>query len=92
MVRTPRVVTQAAEVRKMLKALDLQPGHEALIAMALGLAAAVDKDPANAALWRELRAAVTTLREATSDSSDEDSTQFLLSIKTPRVQPTMGDT
>ena len=75
----------------MIAALTIEPEHESLVAMVLGLATSVDNEPSNAALWREFRAAVTTLREATSNNADDDTTSFLLSIKTPRVSPTLGD-
>jgi hypothetical protein len=85
-------VKQVTAARKMIRGLQVKPEHEALKAMVLGLAEAVDSDPKNAALWRELRAAVTTLREATENNSDDDSATFLFSIKTPRVSSKMGDT
>jgi hypothetical protein len=92
-VTRPRVPkSQVAAVKQMVKSLVIEPGHESLVAMALGLGQSVDGDPKNAALWREFRAAVTTLREATKPDSDDDSRTFLLSIKTPRVLPAMGDT
>lgn len=81
---------QLTAAQEMIAALEIKQGQEALVAMVLGLAEAVDEDTANAALWRELRAAVTTLREATSDTDDDDTTAFILSIKTPRVRPTLG--
>jgi len=58
----------------------------ALIAMARGLAAAVDAEPGNAALWREYRAAVTALVEVGVDDADDDTRDFLLSIRTPGVR------
>lgn len=82
---------QYRAARKMIAALEVKPEHEAFVAMVLGLASAVDSDTDNAALWRELRAAVTTLREATENNSDDDSTTFLFSLKTPRVSSKMGD-
>jgi hypothetical protein len=63
---------------------------EALVALAQGLAAAVDADPANAALWREYRAALTTLRDAGSAAVDEDTASFFVSIRTPAVRPALG--
>lgn len=58
--------------------------NEALVALARGLAAAVDSAPENAALWREYRAAVTALSEVGTDSDIDDDTQaFLLALRTP---------
>jgi len=69
----------------------LGEGDEALMALARGLAAAVDAAPENAALWREYRAAVVALSEAGADGDADDDTQaFLLSIRTP-MRPTMGN-
>lgn len=50
---------------------------EALVAAALGLAAAVDAAPDNAALWRQYRGAVADLRGVGSDG-DPDAVQALL--------------
>lgn len=62
----------------------LEEHDEALLALARGLAAAVDAAPDNAALWREYRAAVTALREVGSEGDiDDDTEAFLLSIRTP---------
>lgn len=62
----------------------LDDTSEALVALARGLAGAVDADPGNAALWREYRAAVTALREVGSEGDiDDDTEAFLLSIRTP---------
>ena len=74
-----------------MKALSarLDEDDEALVALARGLAAAVDADPANAALWREYRAAVTALSLAGADKVDDDTAEFLLSIRTPRAS--LGD-
>jgi hypothetical protein len=44
----------------------------------------VDADPANAALWREYRAAVTAISEAgVDDGPDDDTKDWLLTIRTP---------
>ena len=82
--------TQVTAARKTIKSLETKPEHEALAAMFLGLAGAVDKDPSNAALWREYGRAEAVLREATSDRDDDASATFQLTVKTPRVQPTLG--
>lgn len=78
-------------LERTLKALSvrLDEDDEALVALARGLAAAVDADPANAALWREYRAAVTALSLAGADKVDDDTAEFLLSIRTPRAS--LGD-
>ena len=69
----------------------LEEHDEALVALARGLAAAVDAAPENAALWREYRAAVTALSERGADGDTDDDTQaFLLSIRTP-VRPAVGN-
>lgn len=77
-----------------LDALDLADVDKALIALARGLAAAVDADPCpvcgagqNAALWREYRAALQALTEAGSGDADDDTRDFLIKIQTPRVRP-----
>jgi hypothetical protein len=62
----------------------LGEADEALVALARGLAAAVDAAPDNAALWREYRAAVTALSEVGADGDIDDDTQaFLLTLRTP---------
>lgn len=81
-----RAATNAQGLERTLKALAgrLGPDDEALVALARGLAAAVDDDPANAALWREYRAAVTALGRAGVDSgADDDTKDWLLTIRTP---------
>ena len=76
---------QRQSVEKTVKALadSLEDEHEALIATALGLADAVDDDPSNAALWREMRAALNDLRLAAAEGGDDDSAQFLALVTTP---------
>jgi hypothetical protein len=44
---------------------------EARVIAACALADAVDADPTNASLWREYRAAVETLRQASDGGTDE---------------------
>lgn len=56
---------------------------EALLAVARGLAEAVDKEPGNVSLWREYRAALASLMEAESGADDDDSQTFLLALRTP---------
>lgn len=83
-------MTNSEGLEITLDAMNLEPVDEALIAIATGLAEAVDADPKNAALWREFRAAVTELRKAGAGDVDDDTSQFLVSIRTP-VFPKMGD-
>ena len=86
-----RAGSNAAGLERTLKALGdrLDEDDEALVALARGLATAVDTDPGNAALWREYRAAVTALTLAGADRVDDDTRDFLLTIRTPR--PALGD-
>lgn len=83
---------QVTAARKLIKTLEIEPEDQALAEMVLGLAKAVDEDPQNAALWREFRSAMVSLREATTPDTDDDARAFLYSIKTPRVRPEMGNT
>lgn len=76
-------------LKKTLEAMQtagqLEDVDAAVIALAEGLAAAVDDDPANGALWREYRAALTALREAGDAGGDDDDTAaFRFSIQAPR--------
>lgn len=85
--------TNVDGLERTIKAMagQLDESDEALVALARGLAVAVDAAPENAALWREYRAAVTALSEAGADGDGDDDTQaFLLSIRTP-VRPPMGN-
>ena len=83
--------SNAAGLERTIKALSPRLGEddEALMALARGLAAAVDAAPDNAALWREYRAAVTTLTEAGAGDVDDETKDFLLTIRTP-VRPKVG--
>lgn len=84
--------SNADGLERTIKALAgrLTDADEALVALARGLAAAVDVAPDNAALWREYRAAVTALSEVGSDSDVDDDTQaFLLALRSP-VRPKVG--
>ncbi len=88
-----RAGSNAAGLERTIKAMAgrLDDTNEALLALARGLAAAVDVDPDNAALWREYRAAVTALSEVGTDSDVDDDTQaFLLALRTP-VRTKVGD-
>lgn len=87
-----KAASNAAGLERTIKALKprLGGGDEALLALARGLAAAVDAAPENAALWREYRAAVTALSELGADGDVDDDTQaFVLSVRTP-VRPAVG--
>ncbi len=84
-------MTQAEALRETIDALRLAGRLEqvdaATVAVAEGLAAAVDADPTNASLWRELRAAVETLRGVGADSNTDDAfAQALASIMRPEVR------
>ena len=70
---------------------DLSLVDDALVAAARGLAAAVDDDPSNAALWRELRAVYNDLREAAAGGVDDDTQTFRLSIQAPRGRASLVD-
>lgn len=90
---TPRKSSSVAGLERTLRALKprLKDEDEALVAMARGLAAAVDAEPENAALWRELRAVVLALGERGADKDvDDDTGEFLLAIRTPMRAP-VGD-
>lgn len=89
-----RKVSNAAGLQKTLKALAgrLEDDDAALVALTRGLAAAVDADPDNAALWREYRAALAELTAIGAEDPDEDTRDFLLQIRTPGLRPKMGDT
>lgn len=83
--------SNVAGLERTLRALGsrLAEKDEALLALARGLAAAVDAEPGNAALWREYRAAVTSLSEAGAGGDvDDDDARFLQSI---RVRPEVVD-
>lgn len=90
------VTTNVEGLKRTISALRvagrLEDVDEATIALAEGLAVAVDAEPANAALWREYRAAVSSVQQAGSGGVDDDTTAFLVSIRTPAVRPTVGDT
>lgn len=58
----------------------LGEADEAFVALALGLAAAVDADPENAALWREYRAALATLTTVGTGAGDDDTQSFLVAV------------
>lgn len=78
--------SNATGLERTIKAMaaQLDDTNEALVALARGLAAAVDAAPDNAALWREYRAAVTALMEVGSDGGIDDDTQaFLLALRSP---------
>lgn len=81
------MTTNAAAVEKTIDALNdagrLSDTDEALVALVRNLADAVDGAPANAALWREFRAALTTLSEVGGDDLDDGTLAFRISVQTP---------
>jgi len=84
-------MTQAEALAETVDALRaagrLENVDAATVAVAEGLAAAVDADPTNASLWRELRAAVETLRGVGAESSTDDAfAQAIASIMRPEVR------
>ena len=86
---TPRKLSAARGLERTLKAIAnrLDDSHAALVALARGLAAAVDAEPGNAALWREYRATVTALGQvAAGGEVDDDTADFLVSIRTPSLR------
>lgn len=85
---TPRKVSASRGLERTLKAIDarLDESHAALVALARGLAGAVDAEPGNAALWREYRAAVTTLGQVAGGEVDDDTAAFLVAIRTPALR------
>ena len=85
-----KAASNVAGLERTIKAIKhrLSDETEALVALARGLAAAVDAAPENAALWREYRAAVTVLSEVGADGDIDDDTQaFVLSVRTPVRAP-----
>lgn len=85
--------SNVAGLERTIRALKarLSDEDEALVALARGLAAAVDAAPESAPLWKEYRAAVTTLMEVGSDGGIDDDTQaFLFALRSP-VRPKVGD-
>lgn len=88
-----RAGSNAAGLERTLKALGarLGPEDEAIVALARALAVALDAEPGNAALAREYRAAVTAVSLAgAGDEVDDDTRDFLLTIRTPR-RTSVGD-
>lgn len=59
--------------------------QEALVALVLGLASAVDKEPGNAALWREYRAAVQQLEGVGSGGVDDGYATLTLEVRGTKV-------
>ncbi len=75
-----------ATVRELRRCGRLEPVDDALVTLVVGLAAAVDVEPANAALWREYRAAEADLRKV-GDRGDPDAVQALLdALRGPEVR------
>lgn len=71
---TDRTITTLLEAGR----LDVDE-HAAVIQQAKSLAAAVDADPGNAALWREFRQSLDTLRQVSAeDGSAGDEVQLII--------------
>jgi hypothetical protein len=91
----PRRVSNATGLEKTLKALTaagrLDEDDGALVALARALAAAVDAEPDNAALFREYRQTLVALAAAGSDNIDDDARDFILSIRTPQLRTSVRD-
>jgi hypothetical protein len=68
----------------------LPPDAGALVALARGLAVAVDADPSNAALWREYRQALVALAEVAAGEPDDEAGRLLAAVITP-LRPKVGD-
>lgn len=88
----PKVKTGLDRWLRSLKASgDLSLVDDAMVAMAKGLAVAVDEEPSNAALWREYRQVCEAVREAAAGGIDDDTATFRFSIQTPRGRAEMVD-
>ena len=85
-------LSPAAGLEATLKALtgEKQP-PEAVVALARGLAAAVEADPSNGALWREYRAALAEVMRADGDSDDGGAVTFTFEVSHPNVRAKVGD-
>lgn len=77
--------SQRRAVNATVKALRdlgrLEPVDTALVVSAQGLADACDADPTNAAMWRELRAALQSLLAVGDGNPDDDSAAFLSELR-----------
>jgi hypothetical protein len=84
-------VGNAAGLEKTLNAMGDRLGDEdqALVALTRCLAVALDAEPENASLAREYRQALVALAGAGSGNIDDDTRDFLLTIRTPRTA--LGD-
>lgn len=87
--RNERAVNATLKDLKLTGSLTMVP--KALVEMVRTVAASVDADPANAAMVREFRAALNDLREAAMAAPDDDTAEFLFSVKTPRGRAKMVD-
>lgn len=65
----------------------LLPEHAALVAMARGLAGAVEADPGNAALWKEYRTTLAMLTTLDSGTDNDDVAHFLSAVRTAVANP-----
>jgi len=87
--RNERAVNATLKELKANTTLDVVP--RALVELVRSLAAAVDAEPGNAALFREYRASLDDLREAASTATDDDTAEFRISIQTPRGRASLVD-
>lgn len=78
-------------LKQLAESGDLALVDPALVAMAKGLAVAVDDDPSNAALQREYRQVYLEVREAAAGGIDDDTATFRVSIQTPRGRASLVD-
>lgn len=70
----------------------LSSESEAVVALARGLAHALDERPFDDALYREYRHALAALALVGAErAADDDTPDFVQSIRTPPVRPPMGD-
>lgn len=92
---TARIGSQLRAARKTLKAMRdrdlLADADEALVAVVVGLAKAIDDDPdAKAALWKEYRESLIVLREAGAANDSDDDAAVLELVQTP-LRAEVGD-
>lgn len=77
----------AATLKAMRAAKRLEPTDDALVALVVGLAAAVDANSDSPGLWREYGAAVRELRAVGADKAEDDGQAAFLEL----VRPAVGD-
>lgn len=77
------MVSQVAELRKTVEALELGGEHAALVAYCEGLAETIDEHPERATLWREYRPALETLLRVGEVARDDGQAALLELVRTP---------